>query len=322
MNDEHSKERVNIGARGVSRLNAKQRSARATKAALVRAGYIATEWQGDIEIAGEKIGCAVLPDGRRILVQREVVGLLTGHKKGALARYLQPENLRPYVPAKFADGNFDETAIRLIFRGNKAHGFEGEDLVAICRMYLDARRDGVIRPDQARLALQAEAIVLSLANVGITALIDEATGYQEVRDRQALQAVLDRYLRPDLAGWTKRFPDEFFKEMFRLRGWKYPTVGAARPSVVGLYINDLVYERLAPGLLQELEERNPKTETGSRKAKHHQWLTDDTGHPALSTRLHGIMGLMRACDGWDQLMRLADRAYPKVGRTIPLMLEN
>jgi len=39
------------------------------------------------------------------------------------------------------------------------------------------------------------------------ALVDEATGYQEIRDRLALQAILDRFLRKELAAWAKRFPD-------------------------------------------------------------------------------------------------------------------
>lgn len=46
---------------------------------------------------------------------------------------------------------------------------------------------------------------MSLAHVGIVGLIDEATGYQEVRDKLALQAILDAYLRKELVAWAKRF---------------------------------------------------------------------------------------------------------------------
>jgi hypothetical protein len=54
-----------------------------------------------------------------------------------------------------------------------------------------------------------------------------------------------------------------------------------RPQIVGKYTNDIVYERLAPGILEELQERNPKDTRGERPVKHHQWLTEDIGHPAL-----------------------------------------
>jgi P63C domain len=101
----------------------------------------------------------------------------------------------------------------------------------------------------------------------------------------------------------KRFPDEFYKEMFRLKGWEWLSICGKRPSVVGTYTNDLVYERLAPGILAELEGRNPKDERGNRRGKHHQLLTDDVGHPALAQHLHAVIGLMRAAGTWDQFYR-------------------
>ena len=72
-----------------------------------------------------------------------------------------------------------------------------------------------------------------LAHIGIIALVDEATGYQEVRDKLALQAILDAYLRKELAAWAKRFPDEFYREMFRLKGWQWQGMSVNRPQIVG-----------------------------------------------------------------------------------------
>jgi hypothetical protein len=294
----------------------------ATKAALKKSGIPSATHTGSINIGGAEIPCAVLEDGRRVVWQREVVGLLTGNKKGGLSRYLAAANLAPYAPEKFKQGEFDDTAIAFEMDCRKAHGFEAEDIVDICRMYMTARRANVLLSNQVHLAAQAESIVLSLAKIGITALIDEATGYQEVRDRRALQALLDTYLRREHAAWAKRFPDEFYREMFRLRGWSYPMVAGARPSVVGKYTLDLVYERLAPGLVGELEKKNPKRENGHRKAKHHQWMTEDVGDPALTAHIHSVMGFMRAVDTWDQLMKMMDRAYPKKGSQIPLLFED
>src|SRR2546421_1440471 len=133
-----------------------------------------------------------------------------------------------------------------------------------------------------------------------SSLVDEATGYQEVRDRLALQEILDKFLRKEFAAWAKRFPDEFYKEMFRLRDWQWQQLKGRRPMLVSFYTRDLVYDRLAPGLVTELELRNPKDETGHRKAKHHQWLTEEVGHPALERHIHAVMGFMRASTRWDQ----------------------
>lgn len=311
-----------VGANARSKvLSPERRSQIAAKAALKKAGFPSATHTGSIMIGGAHLPCAVLSDGRRVVWQREVVGLLTGNKKGGLSRYLSAANLEPFAPEKFKHGDFDETAIVFEMDGRKSHGFQAEDIVDICRMYMQARRAEVLLVGQIHLAEKAEIIVLSLAKIGITALIDEATGYQEVRDRHALQALLDTYLRQEHAAWAKRFPDEFYREMFRLRNWNYPNPTGGKPGVVGKYTIDLVYQRLAPGLVEELEQRNPKNESGHRKTKHHQWMTDDVGHPALTAHIHSVMGFMRATDTWDQFMKMMDRAYPKKGTQIELRIE-
>ena len=94
-----------------------------------------------------------------------------------------------------------------------------------------------------------------------------------------------------------------------------------RPSVVGKYTNDFVWDRLAPGVRDELEQLNPKTETGTRRARHHQWLTHDVGHPSLQKHLSGVMALMRASATWDQFTRMLQRAYPKINTNLVLPLD-
>ena len=84
-----------------------------------------------------------------------------------------------------------------------------------------------------------------------------------------------------------------------------------RPQVVAHWTNDLVYARLAPGILRELKKRNPKTEIGRRRSAHHQWLTEDIGHPALAQHLHAVIGLMRAADDWSQFKGLIDKAFAR-----------
>ena len=157
------------------------------------------------------------------------------------------------------------------------------------------------------------------ARVGIIALVDEATGYQELRDRAALQEILDRYLRKEFAAWAKTFPDEFYREIFRLRGWVWRGMRVNRPQCVAAYTKNLVYARLAPRILKELEERNPSI-NGRRKSKHFQWLTEDIGHPVLAQHLHAIIGLMRVADEWSGFMKMVNRAFPKRGDSLQMPL--
>jgi hypothetical protein len=202
--------------------------------------------------------------------------------------------------------------------GGVAHGIEASALPQICDVWLKAREAGVLTEPQRAVAQRAEMLMRGLAHVGVVALVDEATGYQEVRDRQALQAILDKFLAKELAAWAKRFPDEFYKEIFRLRKWKWSSL--RRPGVVAAYTKDLVYARLAPGVLDELERKNPVNANGRRAAKHHQWLSEDIGHPALSQHIHAVTGLMRASDTWDSFKAMVDRAFPKRGSNLELDL--
>lgn len=56
---------------------------------------------------------------------------------------------------------------------------------------------------------------------------------------------------------AKRFPDEFYIQMFKLKKWEWKDIKINRPGVVGKYTKDLVYSRIAPGVFGELEKRNP-----------------------------------------------------------------
>lgn len=188
-------------------------------------------------------------------------------------------------------------------------------------MYLKARDAGALLSSQRRTAAACEVLMRGLAHVGIVAMVDEATNYQEIRDRKALQEILDKYLLAHQAKWAKRFPDEFYQEIFRLRGWQWQGMKVNRPQVVGRYTKDIVWERLALGVLEELEKLNPKTESGQRRSKHHQYLTADIGHPTLQNHLAAVMALMRASMKWDNFMRSLQRAFPRTNTTMELFFE-
>lgn len=294
-----------------------------------RASHVGTLTIGDMQFP-----CSVLTDGTRILTQSDFMTGMGMYYSGWVAQnrpkdeasagvphFLAFKSLEPFVHKHLGDLQ----SITLQYRtdkGNIAHGIKAEIIPKICDVWLDADENKTLGARQKAIARRARLLIRALAEVGIIALVDEATGYQEVRDKRALQAILDQYLRKELAAWAKRFPDEFYKEMFRLRRWSWMSMKGKRPGIVGTYTNDLVYERLAPGILEELEARNPKDDHGNRKGRHHQLLTDDVGHPALAQHLHAVIGFMRAASSWDQFYRLMNRAFPKKGDTIELALED
>ena len=84
-----------------------------------------------------------------------------------------------------------------------------------------------------------------------------------------------------------------------------------RPKHFGHLTNDIVYKRLAPGVLEELRRLTPKTKSGHRKHKYFQRLTDDVGHPKLREHLASVITLMRVSSDWATFYKLLNKALPK-----------
>jgi hypothetical protein len=289
--------------------------------------------RGTLRIGSVEIPCAVLKDGRRVLSETGIANALGGRSGSAkrlkneaasegahLPIFLASRSLIPYISADAMEGPLKPLTYKT--GGADVVGFAAEALPEICNIWLQARQENKLNPQQSDRAQTAEIIMRGLAELGIVALVDEATGYQDTRDRDALQAILDKYLQKEFAAWAKRFPDAFYREIFRLRGWSWSAMTVARPGVVGKYTNDIVYERLAPGILEELRNINPKQDDGSRVRRHHQFLTEDIGHPALAQHLHAVIGLMRASASWEQFKSMLDRAFPKKGTQLDLLLDD
>ena len=86
------------------------------------------------------------------------------------------------------------------------------------------------------------------------------------------------------------------------------------PPYFGHLTNDVVYRRLAPGILQALQERTERNDAGKRKSKLFQWLNDDVGHPKLLQRLGLVTGLMKISKDFDSFKQLLDQAAPRLSR--------
>lgn len=95
--------------------------------------------------------------------------------------------------------------------GSELEGYDAAILPLVCDAYLKARQDGALKTNQMDTAQKAEILVRSLAKVGIIALVDEATGYQEIRPKDALQAYLDKIISKELSAWAKNFLMSFTK---------------------------------------------------------------------------------------------------------------
>jgi predicted transcriptional regulator len=248
---------------------------------------------GILKILDKEIPVAVLEGEKRVVVQREVVGLLTGNKKGGLSRYLKPDNLAPYLPEKFKNIPLDQAVITFRIGGKTAQAFEAEDIISICEMYLKARDNKALLPSQFHLAAQAEILMRSFAKVGLIALIDEATGFQEHRDKNALRILVEQYIIEEARAWTKEFYDPFFIELDKIYG-NQRTISRHRPKYYGKFINKYIYKPIENGIIyEEIDKLNPRNEKGDRKKRLHQFLTEDRGLRVLRDRISKATAIMQ-----------------------------
>ena len=51
---------------------------------------------------------------------------------------------------------------------------------------------------------------------------------------------LEQLIRKELAAWAKKFPDEFYENIYKLKGWPSSGMRKNRFSVVAHYTRDLV----------------------------------------------------------------------------------
>jgi len=90
---------------------------------------------------------------------------------------------------------------------------------------------------------------------------------------------------------------------------------------VGKITNDVVYDRLAPGVRQRLHELTPRNEKGRLKHKLFMRLTEDVGDPKLREHLASLVTLMKASDTWEQFMNMLNRSLPRYSDTPYLPFE-
>lgn len=343
--EEEPRGRAKGGIARAESLSAEQRSIIASEAAKRRWAnqpeptpdmpHVLEGYSNVLDLAGTKLPCAVVegPNGiQRVLSENGVTNAILGTRSGASKRlkkaaqtdgallplFVAPRQLNEFITKDLLDGPL--RPIDYVDGDRVVRGYDASILVAVCGVWLKARERGKLQKQQLTKAQQAETLTLALAETGIVALIDEATGYQDDRARDALAKIFAMFLAKDRQKWTLTFPLDFYREVYRLRGWKFEPWNTKRPQVVAKWTDDFVYDRLAPGLTEELRIKNPVADTGRRSHKHHQWFNTDRGHPKLKEHISGVIALLRAADNWTAFKKGLDRAYPRFGKTMEMIL--
>jgi P63C domain len=281
---------------------------------------------GELKLIDVVLQCYVSSTGERILSGRglqEALRLVdeeapaSGTKPGSrVDRFLTAKWSQPFM---YKDRDPDHfLPIKRVYQGKSISGYRAEVLADVCDAMLEARDAGLLTtPRRRAIAKQCEILMRGFMRVGIVALVDEATGYQRDRSKDALAKILEAFVAKEIQPYLKTFPADFYEQLFRLYDLPYPPVGnkSWRPAFFGHITNDVVYSRLAPELLPELKKAASRAE---KKARLHQWLTAELGHPRLREHLSSIVSILKLSKTPDDFKSNVNLVHPRYGDTKPL----
>lgn len=277
---------------------------------------------GKLELGNFIFNCCVLEDGTRIISEGAIMshlgtsgGRCIKRKKklekdmGPTPLFIASKPLKPFIDASFEQGGL--SPVQYLQNGKIHTGYKAEILPKVCEVWLQARDAGVLQSQQLPKVKKAEILMRALAHVGLSALIDEVTKYQAIRSDDALAKMLEKFIATELRPWSKTFPNQFYQQICRLKKVEYIDGARNLPPYFGGITNDLIYERLAPGILEELKRILPKDDNGKREGYLHQKLTVDTGHPKLREHIASVVTLMKLSKNWHEFKDKLEMIHPK-----------
>lgn len=334
MPDENKKKAAQARWNDVSAESRKAIMSKASHARWKKDGVELALHKGVVKIGDFELSCAVLANGRRVISERSFCDSIQHrrHPEDYREKAAQtssgilplPAFVSPAVRQFLSPEALEKLQKPIRYRtidgfGIPAIGMDATVVADLCEAYLGARDAGFLDSKDMPKATAAYHLMRAFARVALVALIDEATGYQVERDKDELQRLLDKYVAEEYRRYTPMFPTEFYAQIFRLRNVNTEDF-RKRPAYFGRLTNDVVYQRMLPGMLDRLRLVNPKNEDGTRPRKHHQHLSTEQGVQHLREHLLSVVALMRASRTWSEFESLIDRALPKQVVEEPLAL--
>lgn len=151
----------------------------------------AATYEGDLDIGGVQFRAAVIEYGGeavRVIGQTEfmrAVGMYYSgyiakqhreaakHGSAVLPMFLAQASLKPFITNDLDHLQFATISYRSL-GGTAAKGIPAKAIPKICKVWIDAKNAGALKPKQTEIANVFEIVYRGLAETGIIALVDEA----------------------------------------------------------------------------------------------------------------------------------------------------
>lgn len=276
---------------------------------------------GSEKIRGVRLIGAVLNDiyRTRVFSERSLAnafGIKGGGqywKKKKIEGAVLPEFLSSNILKEFIDSELEallSSAVLYISTTNKtATGIPANILPRICDVFVRAAKKFPENENIVKAAEAAYEIIMAFSEFGVIKWVDKITNYKYEEEDYVIQQQLALYVAPQILDWQKEFQSDFYKEIFRLKGWPYNPYTVARPGVVGTYTNQYIYSFLPTDVFKFIKDRTPKSKAGNYTVRLHQSLNNEVGKESLRNQLVTVTTLLRISKSWDQFKQLFQELY-------------
>lgn len=256
--------------------------------------------QGHLLIGDIKLECAVLDNGLRVLTANSI---LKAFGSSAIEINSKLEVLYTKLPIYLAKNNLDTyitqyfiykyKPITYLYNKQKKIAYDADILPKLCDLYLKARRNGNLHTTQVKLAIRSEILLSALAQVGVSTLVDEATGYQFDRKHEALRILLFNYIPVEFQKLLELISDNFYSEL----DWFYfnslsKSKSIKRPQVYARFIKKYIFEETESEYIKKYFSLAISTANIDCKTKLLYWLSRE-GQSLLLYKIHVVEELIK-----------------------------
>ena len=176
----------------------------------------------------------------------------------------------------------------------------------MCDIYLRAREEGALVGKQ-QTPPKSRNLIRSLAKVGIVALVDEVTGYQDARAKDALAKIL-KPLSQKNYNLGLNLPLDYYKELCRLYGVQF-----LRKIIINFHNSSGILQTTPcmPDSLQSYYQNSKNRQVNKQKSKITPVFNGRRrGHPKLREHLSSIVTLLKLSKDKDNFYEMLDKIHP------------
>ncbi len=258
--------------------------------------------EGQIPLGRTYLDVAVLEDGTRVVAERQLgaafsrrdqIHLSRSTTGKRLPRFLSVRRLKPYITPEF-EASLAQISVFRTVDGSPLQGRPVSIIPELCRVWVRALDAGDLREFRHQgIARDAGALLEVIAeSKGIDSLVDARTSFDEVQARDELMRMIDPFIPTDFRGWTRRFPDQFFRQIFRLESWDLRPGFVQPMPYLGQLVTNYIFGQLPSGVLDELKKTAPVIEAGFRGATGTPALIAETGNQFLDGLVTAITSVL------------------------------